>query len=219
MTTPIMFWGDAIDQGSKPTFIFPLLASSLHVDLTTEDPLNLTPFLFLNGFVVGNVVIDGGSSGEAVISGDPTGASPARIQGQLIGDPIPTEQAIAGQLANLGVKYSQGGNALIPGIGTLAEISDGLYKYTLDSTETQQPGSNLIRIQPINALAVPNAWLTDIYLNYRVAKPGPPITKPIPGTTTIIDPQSMTQLQNYIQEAMNTILNAMQTKPTLRRDS
>lgn len=223
MTTPIIFWGDSIDQGSKPTFIFPLLAQSLHIDLTAEDPFGLTPDLLLSGFVVGNqtVVADGagGSDGVATISGDPLGATPARISGQFIGDPIPTEQAVAGQLANLGVKYSQGGNALIPAIGVLAEIGTGLYKYTLDSTETQQPGSNLIRVQPINPLAIANNWITDVYLTYRVAKPGIPITQPAPGSTTIIDPTSLTDLKNFIMQQTGTVLNAMQTKPTFRRDS
>ena len=173
MTSPIIFCGDSIDQGSKPTFIFPLLASSLHVDLTMRDPFNLINDLVLteSGFISATFPATGtgihltgtDSAGVVDVADYPTSLAglnmryrrAGTLEGRAICDPIPTEEAIAGQLANLGVKYSQGGNALIPAIGVLAEIGEGLYKYTLDSTETQQPGTNLIRIQPVNSSCRP----------------------------------------------------------------
>lgn len=241
MTTPILHWGDEIEPGSKPTFIFPMLIQSLHVDLTMKDPTGTISDLILSesGFIsatfpatgtgihlIGSVAIAAGEGGPldaADYAGSLTGinmrySGVGTISGRAIGDPIPTEQAIGGQLANLTVGFSKDGAGLIPGIGVLAEIGGGLYKYTLDTTETQQPGSGLIRITPNNPISG-NGWINTTYLTYRITKPGIPITQPAPGSTTIIDPQTLNELKKFLQQQTSTILNAMQTKPTFKRDA
>lgn len=231
MTTPILHWGDEIEPGSKPTFIFPMLVQSLHVDLTLRDPTNTISDLIMSGHISATIPFTGtgihlvGTDSFGVVDvsdSPPTGdidmSLLGTISGRAVGDPIPTEQGIAGQISNLTISFSKDGASLIPGIGVLAEIGGGLYKYTLDTTETQQPGSALIRVSPNNPISG-NGWINTSYLTYRITKPGIPITQPAPGSTTIIDPQTLNDLKKFLSQQTSTILNAMQTKPTFRRDA
>jgi len=209
VSTIVQFWGDSITPGDKPVFIFPIVAN--YTSLQTRDPTN-TLDNFVSTLELTGSDIDGAVSLEGTDS----------ESGYVVGGP--QETAVGGQLGNLGVRVSSNGKALKAGLGVLGEISAGIYSYTLDSTETQEPGSLLIIVKPSNPTAITDSFICSTYLNCRITKPGIPLARTTP--QSIVEaitsgPNSpLSQFENYVNQALNNILgNQMTTKPTFRKDS
>jgi len=216
MGVVIQFWGDAIQPGDKPVFIFPLIQGYLKGQ--TRDPTNTANNLVSS---LSGIVLTGSDSAGSV-NLDQVGNAANTEAGLIVGPPH--EDPSTGQVANLTVQTSKNGKALQNGVGVLAEIgASGIYSYTLDSTETQEPGSLLVAVEPINPKAITDVYIYPAFLNCRIMKPGIPITKVTRESIleALTGPNSpFSNLENYINQAIRDLLgNQMTTKPTFRRDS
>ena len=230
MSTITMSWGDEIQPGDKPTFMFPIVANYTNLETRSDDLLS-PDTTWWSGFVGGlgpyglipdPIVMSGASLiGEALTQ---VGLAGWGATGRMVGGP--QETAVGGQLGNLNVKTSLNGKALKAGVGILAEISNGIYSYKLDSSETQEPGSLLIIISPSNPSAITDSFICSTYLNCRITKPGIPLARVTKeslteaftgGTNPGVSP--LQQFEQYVNQVVNNILgNQMATKPTFRKD-
>ncbi len=198
MSTIAHSYGDNIQPGDEPVFLFPVIENYIT--------------LISAGTVIGNTVVDGASSGYASLADTELGS----LQ----------ESAQSGQLGNLNVHTSLNGGPLIAGKGVLAEVGGGVYSYKADSSETSQPGSLIVVIRPTIPATGFGGWLCDVFINCRIMKPGLPIVKVTPesitnaftgGTQSGLTP--LQQFEQYVNQVVNNILgNQMATKPTFRKD-
>ncbi len=198
MSTIAHSYGDNIQPGDEPVFLFPVIEN----------------YITLNGISTwtGTVYNPEGGVTNAVDT--------ETILGSL------QESAQSGQLGNLNVYTSLNGGPLIAGRGVLAEVGGGVYSYRVDSTETSQPGSLIVVIRPITPATVSGGWLCDVYINCRIMKPGLPIVRVTPesiqqaftgGAQSGLTP--LEQFEQYVNQVVNNILgNQMATKPTFRKD-